>query len=206
MKTRILLIWILLLGTVGGYAQNVETFVRHQLSEYPKSRLLDIYKSCFQDYMGPEHIVKDTAQVRRYMDYELSHFSLSSSKRPYYEPCGLKGRYVRVSLQVVKENKVSKDLLMDAFIRSANSKKRPSVASWKKKWQKIQIKIDALHLDLPAYQSDKQYIDSVLQKGKYATSHSVDYGEAYHPHYCIIERSIFEREILPLLPNSVTTK
>ena len=155
MKTRILLIWILLLGTVGGYAQNVETFVRHQLSEYPKSRLLDIYKSCFQDYMGPEHIVKDTAQVGRYMDYELSHFSISSSKRPYYEPCGLKGRYVRVSLFAVKENWVSKDLLMDAFIRSANTKKRSSVASWKKKWQKIQRRIDALHLDLPAYQSDK---------------------------------------------------
>lgn len=156
--------------------------------------------------MGPEHIVKDTAQVGRYMDYELSHFSLPSSKRPFYEPCGLKGRYVRVSLQVVKENMVSKDLLMDAFIRSANSKKRPSVASWKKKWQKILRKIDALRLDLPAYQSDKQYIDSVLQKGKYATSHSVDYGEAYYPHYRIIERSIFEREILPLLPNSETTK
>lgn len=134
MKTRVLLIGILLIGAVCGYAQNVETFVRHQLSEYPKSRLLDIYKSCFQDYMGPEHIVKDTAQVRRYMDYELSHFSMPTSKLPYYEPCGLKGRYVRVSLQVVKENMVSNDLLMGAFIRSANSKKRPSVASWKKKW------------------------------------------------------------------------
>ena len=206
MKTRILLIGILLLGAVSGYAQHVETFVRHQLSEYPKSRLLDIYKSCFQDYMGPEHIVKDTAQVRRYMDYELSHFSLPTSKQPYYEPCGLKGRYVRVSLLVVKENMVSKDLLMDAFIRSANSKKRPSVSSWKKKWKKILRNIDALHLYLPAYQSDKEYIDSVLQKEKYATSHSVDYGEAYHPHYRIIERSIFEKEILPLLPNSVTTK
>ena len=206
MKTKVLLIGILLIGAVCGYAQNVETFVRHQLSEYPKSRLLDIYKSCFQDYMGPEHIVKDTAQVRRYMDYELSHFSLPTSKQPYYEPCGLKGRYVRVSLKVVKEKMVSKELLMDAFIRSANSKKRPSVGSWKKKWKKILRKIDVLHLDLPAYQSDKEYIDSVLQKGKYATSHSVDYGEAYHPHYRIIERAIFEREILPLLPNSATTK
>ena len=112
----------------------------------------------------------------------------------------------RLSSYVLEENLVSKDLLMDAFIRSANTKKRPSVGSWKKKWKKILRKIDAFHLDLPAYQSDKQYIDSVLQKGKYATSHSVDYGEAYHPHYRIIERSIFEREILPLLPASATTK
>lgn len=63
MKTRILLIWILLLGAVGGYAQDVESFVRHQLSEFPKSRLLDIYKSCFQDYMGPEHFRKGDSTI-----------------------------------------------------------------------------------------------------------------------------------------------
>ena len=36
-------------------AQDVEKFVSNQMQTYPKSRLLDIYKSCFQDYMGAEH-------------------------------------------------------------------------------------------------------------------------------------------------------
>ena len=34
---------------------------------------------------------------------------------------------------------------------------------------------------------------------KYAISHSPDYREAYHPHYRIVERSIFEKEIKHLI-------
>lgn len=30
-------------------AQSVIDFVKRQITEYPQSRLLDIYKSCFQD-------------------------------------------------------------------------------------------------------------------------------------------------------------
>ena len=46
-------------------------------------------------------------------------------------------------------------------------------------------------------QDIKQFIDSILSVGKYAISHSPEYREAYRPHYRIVERSIFEREILP---------
>ncbi len=33
-------------------AQDIQTFVQKQMETYPKSRLLDIYKSCFQDSWG----------------------------------------------------------------------------------------------------------------------------------------------------------
>ena len=56
-----------------------------------------------------------------------------------------------------------------------------------------------MRLDLPHYQEDKQYIDSVLSVGKYAISHSPEYREAYRPHYRIVERGSFEREIKPLI-------
>ena len=56
-----------------------------------------------------------------------------------------------------------------------------------------------MKLDMPNYQEDKQFIDSVLSAGKYAISHSPDYREAYHPHYRIVERNIFEKEIKNLL-------
>jgi hypothetical protein len=59
--------------------------------------------------------------------------------------------------------------------------------------------IDQMKLDMPNYQEDKQLIDSVLSVGKYAISHSPDYREAYNPHYRIIERSIFEKEIKHLI-------
>ncbi len=44
-------------------AQDIHGFVTKQMQTYPKSRLLDIYKSCFQDYMGAEHLVSDGYRV-----------------------------------------------------------------------------------------------------------------------------------------------
>ncbi len=47
----------------------------------------------------------------------------------YYEPCGIDSQYVRVSIRAVKDGIVTEDLLLDAFIRSANTGKRPTVES-----------------------------------------------------------------------------
>ena len=120
------------------------------------------------------------------------------------------------------EGIITEDLLLDAFIRSANSDSRPTVESWSDRWHKIvgtidsilvhhdsiirvstmgvaASSVDQMKLDLPNYQEDKQFLDSILSVGKYAISHSPDYREAYHPHYRIVERSIFEKEIKPIL-------
>lgn len=191
--------FIALLMTIAATAQDIERFVSRQMQDYPKSRLLDIYKSCFQDYMGAEHLVSDRQRVKVYLDEELQANNIDDLLPWYYEPCGIDGQYVRVSIRAVKENKISEDLLLDAFIRSANSDKRPSVESWRDRWHMIIGTIDQMQLTLPHYQQDREYIDSILTVGKYAISHSPEYREAYRPHYRIIERGIFEREIKPLL-------
>ena len=153
---KIALLLITLLTTFLSQAQDVQSFVNHQLQTYPKSRLLDLYKSCFQDFMGAEHLVSDKQRVKAYLDDELN-------------------------------------------IRSANSSRRPSVDEWNERWHKMIGTIDGMQLNLPQYDKDRQFIDSVLSVGKYAISHSPEYREAYRPHYRIVERSIFEQEILPLI-------
>lgn len=182
-----------------GMSQNIDEMVKNQLSNYPKSRLLDIYKSCFQDFMGAEHLVGDTLSVRRYLEYELQQVEGDSLMSWYAEPCGLQGRYVRVSLRVVQEGLVSLDQLLSAFIRSANDSVRPSVEVWKTEWEKIVGQIDEMRLGLPHYDNDRCFIADVLAQGKYAISHSPDYRAAYRPHYRIVRRDIFERELKPLL-------
>ena len=194
-----LLISIALIFSVAISAQDVEGFINRQMQTYPKSRLLDIYKSCFQDYMGAEHLVSDRQRVKAYLDEELNTTSLDDLMPWYSEPCGIDSSYYRVSIRAIKESLFSKDLLLNAFIRSANSEKRPSVESWSERWHKIIGTIDQMKLDMPNYQEDKQFIDSVLSAGKYAISHSPDYREAYHPHYRIVERNIFEKEIKSLI-------
>ena len=78
-----------------------------------------------------------------------------------------------------------------------HNKERPSVDSWREQWHKFIGTIEQMNLNLPSYSEDKQFIDSILSAGKYAISHSPEYREAYHPHYRIVERNIFEREIKP---------
>lgn len=180
-------------------AQSVTEFVSRQMTEYPQSRLLDIYKSCFQDYMGAEHLVPDTASVKKYLDYELATTKTEDLPTWYYEPCGINGNYVRVSIRTIKEGIISESQLLDAFIRSTNSSKRPSVETWIQKWHEINDSIDSMDISHPHYADDKQYIDSILSVGKYAISHSKEYREAYHPHYRIVSHEIFETELRPLI-------
>ena len=196
---KLALITISLLCSIVLQAQDIEGFVHRQLHTYPQLRLLDLYKSCFQDYMGAEHLVSDRQRVKAYLDEELSTTTLDDLMPWNYEPCGIDSNYYRVSIRTIKENVISEEMLLDAFIRSANTPKRPSVEEWSKRWHVIMDAIDQMQLGLPNYQQDKAFIDSILSAGKYAISHSPEYREAYHPHYRIVERSIFERELKPLI-------
>lgn len=196
---KIILLSIALLCTLTLHAQDIKPFINGQMETYPESRLLDIYKSCFQDYMGAEHLVSDSERVKTYLDEELETTTLDELMPWYYEPCGIDSNYYRVSIRAIKEDIISEEMLLDAFVRSANSVERPSVESWRDRWHVIIGTIDKMHLDLPHYDEDKVFIDSILSVGKYAISHSPEYRETYHPHYRIVEHRIFEKEIKPLM-------
>ena len=70
----IVLMTMLALG-FSAHGEDVKRFVSHLLQMYPEARLLDIYKSSFQDYMGAEHLVNDTASARAYLEHELATIS-----------------------------------------------------------------------------------------------------------------------------------
>ena len=196
---KVIILSMTILCALTLHAQGIEKFVKWQMESYPELRLLDIYKSCFQDYMGAEHLVSDSERVKAYLDEELETTTLDDLLPWYYEPCGIDSNYYRVSIRAIKEDIISEDLLLDAFVRSANSVVRPSVESWRNRWYVIIGTIDKIQLDLPHYDEDKVFIDSIHSVGKYAISHSPEYREAYHPHYRIVERGIFEREIKPMI-------
>ena len=179
--------------------QEVEAFVSGMLEQYPQARLLDIYKSCFHDFMGPEHLVNDTASARAYLEQEIATTEADKLQSWYWEPCGIDGNYVRVSLKAVKEGLITADALLNAFVQSANAE-HPSVKQWTKRWHEIVGIIDNMVPTLPHYDKDKQFIEDVLAQGKYAISHSPEFREAYSPHYRIVKRDIFEQELKPLLP------
>ena len=174
---------------------SVRTAIERLLTTYPESTLQDIYKSFYQEHFGPGHIISDTASARRYLMRELSEMGKTQS--PYFEPTGSQGDYVRVYLSAVADSLITAEQLMDAFVRSANSWREPAV-SWTEKWEAIVSIIRMNKMELEGFAADLPLLNEAAQNHQ-AVHHSRRYNEAYHPHYRIVERSIFEKELKPFI-------
>lgn len=173
----------------------VRSAIEGQLATYPESTLQDIYKSFYQEHFGPGHIISDTASARSYLMKELSE--MGETQSPYFEPTGSQGDYVRLYLSVVSDSLITAEQLLDAFIKSANSWQEPTV-SWMEKWEAIVSIIKANKIELEGFEADLSLLTEAARNDQ-AVHHSRRYNEAYHPHYRIVERSIFERELYPAL-------
>lgn len=201
---NILLIVIEALG-VSAYSQtptenSIRAAVERQITIYPNSTLRDIYKNFFQDHFGPGHIITDTDAATRYLSLELA--SCDSFQGPAYESTGYEGRFYRVNLSVVKNGTISYDRFFDAFIRSANTVEPISPDKWRKEWKKIDGVIKSMNLSIENEDEDRLEIDNLLKNGEFIMHHSNRFNEFYNPHYRIIEKEIFEQEILLNLNNN----
>ena len=182
------------------FGQSIDTLamrsaIERQLATYPESTLQDIYKSFYQEHFGPGHIISDTASARRYLMKELSEMGKNQS--PYFEPTGSQGDYIRVYLSSVSDSLITSEQLLDAFVKSANSWQEPAV-SWLEKWHAIVSIIQVNKIELEDFETDLPLLTEAARNNQ-TVHHSRRYNVAYHPHYRIVERSIFEREFYPAL-------
>ena len=194
----IIIILIVMLSGKDARGEQIQAVVKNQLTEYPKSTLQDLYKNFFQDYFGPGHIVSDTTSAGAYLDRELASFEQASGA--YYEPTGYNGNFYRLNLSVIKEGLISRDIFFDAFVRSVSNIEFITIEEWRVEWAMIDSVIYSMNLPLVGYAQEREKIFSLLQQGGYVMHHSKPFSEAYDPHYRIIARDIFLKEILPLLP------
>ena len=182
--------------------------VEYIVKRYPDASLRDVYKSCFQDYFGPAHAIPGKEIVREYIAQEL-HVVLREDTL-YYEPCGWRGNYYRVNLSAVTEGLLSVDELAEAFYRSAPTETpvvdERWVAEWNKTMQLVREVVveNAAHISrnsplITHFTTDSVAIAEMLARGEYVVHHSDRYVELYAPHYRIVARDIFNREILPRL-------
>ena len=170
---------------------DVQEAVKQLMSTYPKATMQDIYKSFYQNRFGSGHLIADTAAVRDYLLSELAVAAADEVANPYYELTGADGRYVRVYLRCVNEGLLSAEALEDAFIRSAAPHGEPELP-WADEWQAITRAVRDAGLEIP--DADNEQLAEASRANR-AVRHSDSYREAYHPHYRIVERSIFENEI-----------
>jgi hypothetical protein len=205
MKHHLLTLVFPLLLLLGCQPSPEKAAIERQLQDYPESRVQDIYKSFCQDNLGPGHLIPDPQSARNYLESELRTFREDLDSARYdapaimYYPVGDQGNYVRVDLSVVLDGLVGEEAYLDAFVRSANEGMRLTEEQWVAKWKEVEKVIRKDFPDIPGANEDLEMIDSYVQKGDLIMHHSEAFSDAYNPHYRIIARDIFEKEIKPLI-------
>lgn len=153
-------------------------------SQYPVATLQDIYKTCYQDYFGAEHLVSDTASARLYLQKELDECrNTDMSLIPKNEPTGFRHRFTRVNLSCVVDGELSEKQLLGLFLEVAG-KDSAFGDDWAEEWTKIESIAIQVH---PAW-ADQQ-LQAKLQeaaRNKRAVRHSEAFRKAYNPHYRIV--------------------
>lgn len=162
-----------------------------QLKSYPESTLQDIYKSFFQDEFGPGHLLNNLDHAREYFDMELE--DMVSRGRHESEAVGLGKNFVRVPMDLVKDDLIKDEDFFAAFIESSKDFKKPDLVYWKQRWELIEGVVEKMGLQLPDFDRDKQALRKMLDQGETMVHHSDRYNMAYDPHYRIMSLSMWEQ-------------
>jgi len=179
------------------FEEAVRVAVSRQMQKYPKSTLKDLYKNFFQDKFGPGHIIGDTASAGNYLRRELASYTECTGD--IAEPTGWEGNFLRVNLSVIKNGQIPYATFFDAFVRSVNGIRPVTVDQWQKEWLRIEAIVRSMDLALPGYEADRKEIEERLDRGEFVGHHSKVFEDSYSPHYRIVSKDIFEKELKPLL-------
>ena len=158
------------------------------LDQYPLATLQDIYKTCYQDFFGAEHLMNDTAAARQYIHYELEQCrDTDLSLMPKCEPTGFRHRFMRVNFTNITEGQLTEEELVTMFVDAAG-KDNAFSDDWPTEWQKIEdvaLKVNPLWADDTLQSSLK-----MAAKENHAVRHSDAFRNNYNPHYRIV-RNIY---------------
>lgn len=153
-------------------------------AQYPWATLQDVYKTCYQDYFGAEHLMSDTAAARQYLQRELAECrNTDMSLMPKREPTGFRHRFSRINLSCIVEGELTEKQLLALFFDAAG-KENAYGDAWAEEWQKIEriaLKV------CPDWANEPLQAELRLAaEGNHAVRHSEAFRKAYHPHYRIV--------------------
>lgn len=164
--------------------QAIRTMCHGIIKTYPEATLQDVYKTCFQDFFGAEHLLQDTAVAHLYLSNELKACADQDlSAMPVSEPTGFRHRFTRLNLSQVLTGQMSEEELFERFVEAAGRDNAVG-DNWVGEWRQI----ETIALDV-----HPEWADSALQEElRHAASvssavrHSESFRNTYNPHYRII--------------------
>lgn len=166
-----------------------------QLVEYhqqlrPQVQVRDIYKLVYQANFGVEHLLTDTAGVRKYLSDELATMDTTNHGEQLIERISLSDDIVRINLRPFKQLQLDQEKLVHAMFLSA-SETKPDTEGLYHDWNEFVSLVRYGFLDFPM--KDVEEWDARVSAGNLQPAHhSQKYGELYKPAYRVVKRTVFE--------------
>ena len=170
-----------------------------QIKNHPNQTLQDVYKSCYQDEYGPGHLIANESSSLNYILEETNSIEIDYNPPTSFELTGLEGNYVRVDLNLVKNETIPFLVLFKALLLSAEIGNQKTDNEWDKIWSNIVEEIKDLDFKFENFEEDIKRLDIISKSDDKVVHHSDLYENIYHPHYRIIEKNIFEKYIKPFI-------
>lgn len=155
-----------------------------EIARHPHSKVEDIYKFIHQAAFGSEHAVKDSSAVRKWLENEIEGLDYSLNDN-LIEPLSPDGQLVRVNIRTYLKEKFDLNLLLDAFIKTANSYKG-SVKTFMIYWKIAQELAKADKFSFTVFEMDI-FFESQSKRGFPAVHHSQLYERNYKPAYRVVD-------------------
>jgi hypothetical protein len=156
----------------------IESVLQFHLNRYPKMQIQDVYKLLHQASLGSEHAVSNPESARRWLVRELAEMGEGISE-PLIDPISPDGKIVRVHLRPYVAAGYDLDLLLDAFVRTANNY-RGDIQLLEQYWQ------DAVGMARFSTREMDDFFSALKEKNYPAVHHSAEYGKHFHPAYRVV--------------------
>ncbi len=195
----LLIIFTLKISTKSNQIKRDLSILIEQIKNHPNQTLQDVYKSCYQDEYGPGHLIANESSSLNYILEETNSIEIDYNPPTSFELTGLEGNYVRVDLNLVKNETIPFLVLFKALLLSAEIGNQKTDNEWDKIWSNIVEEIKDLDFKFENFEEDIKRLDIISKSDDKVVHHSDLYENIYHPHYRIIEKNIFEKYIKPFI-------
>jgi hypothetical protein len=169
--------------------EKLGALVQSHLARYPQSEILDVYKLLHQATFGPGHAIASKKAAREWLEQEVA-LLMPPSQEPLTESIHPEGQIVRLYLRPYLEQGGKVNLLLDAFVRSADQV-RPDAALMAQRWQVFDAACRSEAAWTQRFDRHEVVLFSRVRQHENwpAVHHSPTYETAYHPKYRVLTRS-----------------
>jgi hypothetical protein len=158
--------------------KRIETILQSHLNRYPKLQIQDLYKLLHQAALGSEHAISSPDSARNWLIREMTKMG-DGPAEPLIDPISPDGEIVRIHLRSFASTQRDPELLLEAFIRTANEY-RGNVHTFEEYWQ------EAYKTSIFNLKEMDNFFRSMKVKNYPAVHHSSVYEKLYRPAYRVV--------------------